>query len=794
MLKNYFKIAWRNIVRNKVYSAINVAGLATGMAVALIIGLWVHYQISFDRFLPGYQNIYTARLSFNNNGEIGVGPATPLPLAAALKRDVPGVKYVAQADWMGPHSLVVGEKKLYPNGAMAGADFLKIFQYPLLEGNAATLLQEPYSIVLTQSTAKALFGNEPALNKTISIDNSNTLTVTGVIQDVPPNSTLQFNFVVPLAYLQATHDWVKKASTNWRDKSFQTFVALETGVSYAQVEPALRSMMKKYSPEDYKLFQVGLFFQPLQHWHLYTDFKNGKESGGLIDYIKMFSAIGFLVLLIACINFMNLSTARSEKRAREVGIRKAIGSQRKNLIFQFLTESVLMAFIAGIFSLLIVQLLLPAFNTLTKTSIRIPYNNMLFWIGIILYTIFTGLLAGSRPAFYLSSFNPVKVLKGSVQQGESATLSRKALVVLQFTCSVALIVGTIIIYQQIQYAKDRPKGYDADRLLMTDASNDLNHNYAALKNDLIRSGIVTSLTRSSSPATELWSNQRIDRWETQQTGETMDIACVGVADADFFKTLGMQIKEGRNFEANGSDSLNVIINEAAVARMRFSKPINQVLVWHDVPQQITVVGVVKDALMTSPFANARPTIFIYTPGWSNIITYRLSPTINTHDAITKLTGIFNKYNPSYPFLYRFVDESYNSKFSFENLVGSLAGLFATLAIFISCLGLFGLAAYMAEQRNKEIGIRKVLGASVPQVWLLLSKEFVILVMISCVIAAPLAFYFLNEWLQKYPYRIAITPLVFIMAGLGAIVITIATVSFQAIKAALANPVKSLRTE
>jgi len=419
---------------------------------------------------------------------------------------------------------------------------------------------------------------------------------------------------------------------------------------------------------------------------------------------------------------------------------------------------------------------------------------MLFWIGIILYTIFTGLLAGSRPAFYLSSFNPVKVLKGSVQQGWSATLSRKALVVLQFTCSVALIVGTMIIYQQIQHAKERPKGYDADRLMMTDASNDLNHNYAVLKNDLIRSGIVTSLTRSSSPATELWSNQRIDRWETQQAGETMDIACVGVADADFFKTLGMQIKEGRNFEANGSDSLNVIINEAAVARMRFSKPINQVLVWHDVPQQITVVGVVKDALMTSPFANARPTIFIYTPGWSNIITYRLSPTINTHDAITKLTGIFNKYNPSYPFLYRFVDESYNSKFSFENLVGSLAGLFATLAIFISCLGLFGLAAYMAEQRNKEIGIRKVLGASVPQVWLLLSKEFVILVMISCVIAAPLAFYFLNEWLQKYPYRITITPLVFIMAGLGAIVITIATVSFQAIKAALANPVKSLRTE
>jgi len=329
---------------------------------------------------------------------------------------------------------------------------------------------------------------------------------------------------------------------------------------------------------------------------------------------------------------------------------------------------------------------------------------------------------------------------------------------------------------------------------MTDASNDLSRNYAALKNDLLHSGIVTSITKSSSPATELWSTQRIDRWETQQAGETMDIACVGVCDANYFKTLGMQIKEGRNFEANGSDSLNVIINEAAAARMRLNNPVNKVLTWHDVPQQVTVVGVVKDALMTSPFANARPTIFIYAPGWSNIITYRLSPTVSTHDAIAKLSGIFNRYNPSYPFLYHFVDESYNSKFSFENLIGSLAALFASLAIFISCLGLFGLAAYMAEQRNKEIGIRKVLGASVPQVWLLLSKEFVVLVVISCVIAAPLAFYFLDEWLQKYPYRIAITPVVFIMAGLAAVAITVVTVSFQAIKAAMANPVKSLRSE
>ena len=794
MIRNYFKTAWRNIVRNKGYNAINIAGLATGMAVALIIGLWVYYQFSYDRFLPGYQHVFTARLKFNNNGEIGVGPATPLPLAAALKRDIPGVGYVAQADWMGPHSLVTGDKKLYPGGAMASQDFLNVFQYPLLKGNANEALKAPYSIVLTESVAKALFGNEDPMNKIIRVDNSNNVTVTGILKDLPANSTLKFNYIIPLGYAEATQGWVKEASANWRDKSFQTFVALDPNVSYAQVEPALQSLMKKYSPEDYKLFQVGLFFQPMKNWHLYTEFKNGMEAGGLIDYVKMFSLIGFLVLLIACINFMNLSTAHSEKRAREVGVRKAIGSQRKDLIFQFLVESLAITCIAFLFSLLLVELALPSFNTLTGCAIDVPWNNGFFWLLMISYVLFTGLMAGSRPAFYLSSFNTVKVLKGAVQTGRSATLPRKILVVVQFSCSVALIVSTIIVYQQIQYAKDRPKGYDSNRLMMTDASNDLSRNYTALKNDLLQSGVVTSITKSSAPATDLWTNQRIDRWQGKQPDETMDIACVGVCDADYFKTLGMQIKEGRNFVSNGGDSLNVIINEAAVERMRFKDPLNQVLTWHDVPQQVTVIGVVKNALMTSPFTDAKPTIFIYAPGWANIISYRLSPTVSTQTAIAKLTGIFNKYNPSYPFLYHFVDESYAAKFNFEVLIGKLAGLFAALAIFISCLGLFGLAAYMAAQRNKEIGIRKVLGASVPQVWLLLSKDFILLVAISCVIASPIAYYFLYDWLQKYPYRITITPFVFVAAGAAAITITIATVSFQAIKAAVANPVKSLRTE
>jgi putative ABC transport system permease protein len=443
---------------------------------------------------------------------------------------------------------------------------------------------------------------------------------------------------------------------------------------------------------------------------------------------------------------------------------------------------------------LLAQLALPSFDTLTKASVSIPYSNGIFWVVMVSYVLFTGLLSGSRPAFYLSSFQPVKVLKGSIQLGRSATLPRKILVVAQFTCSIALIISTIIVYQQIQHAKNRPSGYDASRLMFTDASDDLNHSYDALKNDMLQSGMVTSVTRSSSPVTDIWSNNGIKQWEGQLPGETLALAVIGTCDGDYFKTVGMNIKEGRNFTGLTSDSLSVILNEAAVKRMRYKLPLNQIITFLGSEQKLRVIGVVKDALMASPFAPAEPTIFTYAPGWSNVITYRLNKTVGTQNALAKLTAIFSKYSPSYPYQYHFADESYASKFVLEMLIGKLAGLFAAFAIFISCLGLFGLAAYMAEQRTKEIGIRKVLGASVSQVWLLLSKDFIVLVLISCVIASPLALYFLNEWLQKYDYRISISPVVFIIAGIGAILITIFTISFQAIKAAIANPVKSLRTE
>jgi ABC-type antimicrobial peptide transport system permease subunit len=446
--------------------------------------------------------------------------------------------------------------------------------------------------------------------------------------------------------------------------------------------------------------------------------------------------------------------------------------------------------IAAFFTIVFVQLALPAFNTLTGNQIRIPYASPVFQLIIITSIFLTALLAGSRPAFYLSSFNTVKVLKGAMMAGKSASLPRKILVVLQFSCSVALIISSVIIYQQIQHAKDRPSGYDLNRLMATDMNNDLEKNFTAIKNELLQKGIASSVTTATSPATDVWWHSDVDQWNGKNPNETIEMGTI-ITGADFFKTLGMTIAQGNDFK-DAYDTTGVVFNEAAISKMRLKNPVNQLITWQG--HQLKIIGVVKDALMISPFSHAEPTMFLRNPSPQNNIMYRLTPHIKTQDAITQLTAIFTRYNPAYPYGYQFADENYAVKFKQEVLIGKLAGIFASLAIFISCLGLFGLAAYIAEQRTKEIGIRKVLGATVSQVWLLLSKDFILLVLVSCIIATPLALYFLQDWLQKYDYRISIGPGVFIAAALGALLITIITISFQAIKAAVANPVKSLRSE
>ncbi|MFC0516039.1 ABC transporter permease [Mucilaginibacter angelicae] len=791
MIKNYLKIAWRNTISNKVYSALNITGLAAGIAVTLLIALWAWREYSYDRFLPNYTQLYQIKLNFNQNGDIQTQNGGCLPIAGALRSNFPEVKYVAETGWTSRHSLIVGDKKLYQKGMIVGHDFLKMFQFHLLSGNAATVLNEPFSIILTQSAAKALFGNDDPIGKVVRIDNAHDVKVAGLMDNLPDNSTLQFSFLLPFSYWEQTEPWVKAARADWTHYPFDQYVELQPGVTEVQFAPKIKNLLKGRDP----IHKVEIVLQPVKNWHLYSEFKNGKASGGFIVFVRMFCIIGALVLLIACINFVNLFTARSEKRAREVGVRKAIGSNRANLIFQFLTESVLVTFIAALFAIAIVQVSLPGFNSLTGNSLKIPYAAPLFWISLLVFVLFTGVMAGSRPAFYLSSFNPVKVLRGTLQLGKAAALPRKILVVIQFTCSIALIIGTIIIYQQISHVKSRPTGYDADRLIMTTITPDLNRNYIALKNDLLQSGFVANVTRASSPipVIDFQASCNLLNWPGKNSAEPLGISYAAVSE-DFFKTADMKMKEGREFEGTPNDTLNVILNEAAVGKLGLKTPLGQMLTTELTKAPVRIIGVVRNAVIGSPFSAIQPALFVYNPDLSGTVIYRLKPVVNVQDAISKLARIFNKYNPAYPYDYQFADATYDSKFKQAQLVGKLSAVFAGLTILISCLGLFGLAAYMAEQRTREIGVRKVLGASLGSIWLLLSRDFMVLVIIGCVVASPLAFYFMNNWLQQYDYRISIGPWVFILSALIAIVITLITISFQSIKAALANPVKSLRSE
>ncbi|MBE7170042.1 MAG: ABC transporter permease [Williamsia sp.] len=790
MLRNYFKTAWRNIARGRSHSALNIIGLAIGIAVALIIGLWVCNQYSYDRFLPDYKQLYQVTRDFYGNGDTLRYGGSSLKLADILRNQIPELESVVETDGGGMHGLMVGDKKLYVKGNAVATGFLTMFQFPSLQGHAENVLSDPYSIVLTESIAKALFGNEEPLSKTVRYDNKSDLKVTGILKDVPANSTLKFNYLVPFGFLESTDSFVKVArSKGFGWTNFITYVKVKPGIAYTQVAAKIKDIQKSERDNSMSM-ATNIVLDPVERWHLYDNFNNGKPAAGFIEYVRIFSVVGILVLVIACINFVNLTTARSEKRAKEVAVRKAIGSSKKELISQFLIESISLTFIAFIFSIIFVQFALPAFNKLTGDAIKIPFTNVPFWIITLCCVLFTALAAGSRPAFYLSSFNPVKVLKGSLQAGKAASLPRKMLAVLQFSCSIALIISTFIIYQQVQYAKNRPSGYDKNRLMMTDMNEDLARNYIAIRNEIKQKGIAGMITTASSNVTTGGNHRDLEDWPGKRPGEFINMGYIHVSE-DYFNTAGMTMKEGRNFSSN-LDTLNVILNEAAVKLLRLTNPVNQVITFIDT--RLKIIGVVKDAIMASPYAPADPTTFMYETSPQNVMMYRLTAGIKTQDAITALKAIFNKYNPAYPFTYTFADDSYAAKFKQEVLIGKLAGLFATLAIFISCLGLFGLAAYMAEQRTKEIGIRKVLGASMQQVWLLLSKDFILLVLVSCFIASPIALYFSSNWLQKYDYRISISPFVFIAAGMAAIVITIITISFQSVKAAIANPVKSLRTE
>jgi putative ABC transport system permease protein len=793
MLITFFKTAWRNILRGKVYSILNILGLATGMAVALLIGLWVNDQMTYDCFFPAYEQTYQVRYNFSDNGVIRNTAMVSIPLADVLKQDIPEIDHVAVTGLGWGATVRVGNKIISLNGNAVGEDYLKVFPFRVIEGDAATALREPGSIVLTQSKARAIFGTADPIGKIVD----GLGKVTAVIQDPPRNSSFNWDFMGPFRDVINNTAWVKAATTNWNHNFFPMYVSLKPGTSYARVEPKIRGLIKKYAPATYTTFHQEVMLQPWKDHHLYTEFRDGAAVGGLIDYVRLFSIVGILVLLIACINFMNLSTARSEKRAKEVGVRKVMGSSRSGLIMQFLVESVILTFLAFVLAGVMVQLVLPGFNALAGTTIHIPYSNGFFWLIMLSYVLFTGLLAGSRPAFYLSSFQPVKVLKGAMVVGRAASWPRRILVVIQFSCSIALIIGTIIVYQQVQYGRQRPVGYDPNRLLTTSGFWADGSKFRAYRQEVMQTGVVSEMSQSLSPATDIYSHNTIDNWPGRLANEPLSLAMNAVADSDYFRTLGMSFAAGGNFSDNlAADTTSAILNEAAVRRMRLKQPVNAILSWSlsNAPHRLRVVGVVKDALVNNPFGLPEPMIFVYQPTWTGTINYKLAPTVATSVALARIKTVFQKYNEDSPFDFHFVDDLYASGFAMEELIGRLAGIFAALAVFISCLGLFGLAAYMAEQRTKEIGIRKVLGASVGQVVALLGKDFMMLVIISCVIASPIAYYFLHHWLQGYYYRISIGPWVFVAAAVLAMVVTAVTISFQSIKAGLMNPVRSLRSE
>src|SRR5258708_4275942 len=603
------------------------------MAVALLIGLWIYYECKFDRFTPGYAQAYQVKYNFSDNGDVRTAPEVAIPLANALKNDIPEIDRVALSYGPDPYGsnsdvLQVGDKKISPVELTADDDFLKIVQLPLLAGSAENALNESNDIVLTESVARALFGTTDCVGKLIPVASWLTWKVSAVLKDLPPNSTLQFGCIVPWRYFK--QGWARMASTNWNHNLFRLYASLKPNVSYAQVAPKIKGLVEKYAPATYGMMKQQVIMQPMEDWHLYNVYKNGVASGGLIDYIWMFGVIGILVLVIACINFTNLSTARSEKRAREVGIRKVIGSSREALIGQFLMESVILTFLSFVLSLLLIQLVLSSFNALAGTHINIPYTSGWFWLIMVSYVVLTGLLAGSRPALYLSSFQPVKVLKGNrgdrrlrtrkskgrsffevLSIGASAIQSRKVLVVLQFTCSIALISSTIVVYQQIQFGLNRPRGYDPNRLVITEAGG---VPFAALKHEALKTGVVTGITQSLSPVTDVYGHNTIDAWPGKLPNEALSPAGNAVCDTDYFKTVGVSLVAGRNFTGNaGDDSASVILNDAAVRRMRLKQPLNQIISWQLswVPRNLRVVGVVKDALTNPPFAPAEPAIYVW---------------------------------------------------------------------------------------------------------------------------------------------------------------------------------------
>ncbi len=801
MIRNYFKIAWRNLLKNKVYSFINISGLAVGMAATIMIGLWITDELNYNDDFKKKDVIAQVYQHQSSNGNIGTGPAIPRPLEFVLRQDhADNFKHIIMSSWEQPRYLKYGETNIYTQGNAMQEAAPEMLDLKIIEG-VKDGLKEKNSIMLSETSAKKLFGLDAAVGKIIKVNNLDDLIVTAVYKDILENNSFnEMDYLIPWKYYVTTQPWLENAKTSWGNNSFQMFVQINENTTMEAVASKIIDVKKNASPETAE-YNPQIFLFPMQDWYLRSDFENGVQSGGRIENVWLFGVIGLFILLLACINFVNLSTARSEKRATEVGIRKSIGSKRGQLIFQFLSESFLIVVLSFVFALGIVLLFLNGFNNLASKAIVFPWSNIQFWLVALVFIIITAFLAGSYPAMYLSSFNPVAVLKGTFKAGRYSSLPRKILVVTQFTVSIALIIGTLVVMNQIQFSKDRPVGYDKEGLIQIPVmSNEFLGKSEVMRTQFIASEGAIEMATTSSPTTNVWSNRSGYTWDGKPVGFQEDLAYTDVS-YEFVETLGAKIIQGRGFSRDfPSDSLGVILNETAVAYMGIKDPIGKYMRDSDTDIEnqnppLKIIGVIDDIIMQSPYSPVKQSMYVFDNG-GNVSFYnlRLNPKKSTAKNLEIIKSVFKKNFPNTPFDFQFVDEEYGRKFRSEERIASLARVFTALAIFISCLGLFGLASFVAEQRTKEIGVRKVLGASISQLWLLLSKDFITLVVIALLIASPLAYYIMGQWLQKFSYRTSVGWDVFAIACFGALIITLITVSFQAIKAATSNPVKSLRTE
>ncbi len=783
MIRNYLKVAFRNLTRNGVYSFINIVGLAVGLGCSILISLWVFDELSYDRFQQKLNRLSQLWINATYDGKVNTFQSVPYPSYLEIRNEDSRIKNTTIANWGGESLLTAGEKRMSKKSFYVGEEFLEMFQFHLLFGQADKVLDDPNSIVLTVSTARALFGTDDAIGKSVKVDNAKELTVTGILEDVPSNSSFEFDCLMPHKLQVVEID----ENNSWGDYSYQVFIELQPGVTITEVNEKIKGLLIKKGQTD---VPREFFLHPMERWRLHTSFENGKESGGTIDYVIGFSAIAIFILVIACINFMNLATARSERRAREVGVRKSIGSRRRELIVQFLGESILLTTIGFALCLVLVELSLPFYNDLTQKKLFLDYSSPLFWAACVGIVLLTGIISGSYPAIYLSSFNPVKVLKGKLQMGKNAATPRQVLVVLQFFFATLLIVSTLVVSEQIHHVKKRDLGYNQKNLLMISYTNEIGKNFKAIRNEVVATGAVSSMTKSNSPITDIFSNNFMD-WPGKPPEEKVLFATIAT-ELDYTKTMGIKILEGRDFESD-ADTASVLINKAAADVMGLKETLGtEVVYWGD--RKSKIVGIIDNVLMGSPYRKPGPMFVAYQPEWASSVTLRLEETADLPSAAKKIEDVFKKYNPAYPFDYQFADVQFNKKYTTINLISTLSTLFASLAILITGMGLFGLAAFTAEQRTKEIGIRKVMGASVPSLVTLISKEFSLLVAISFVFAVPFSWWTLSSFLERYPYRIDFPWWTVVVAGGTALLFALAIVSTQALKAATSNPASSLRSE